>query len=429
MKCIFNSFIFYCILFLVLGFVLSWHGSRISKNSKIGSRVEHIKRSTQIKEDFKMGLRIQNNIAALNTHRQMQISDLNLSRSLERLSSGYRINRAADDAAGLSVSMKFRAQIRSLYQASRNASEGNSLLQVAEGGADQISGILTRMKELATQAASANTTSADRTNINSEVTTLKEEIDRIAKSTKYGTTALIDGTFGTTNVTTYGALGGAYDVNSVDVSGAAANTTYSVVISTSGTNKVMTISLGGTQQAISVADGSIADGESKTLNFSSLGISVVVNSEYDQAANLSATGTMSTGALGASTFQVGSGDDVNDRIAFNLGDMTAAGLVIDAIDVNSQSGAQTALGLVDAAIGTLATRRSEIGVTQNRFGFTIANIATSVENITAAESVIRDADLAFETIAFTKNQILLQAGTAMLAQANIAPQSILGVLG
>ncbi len=375
-----------------------------------------------------MGLRIQNNIAALNTHRQMTISDMNLSKSLERLSSGYRINRAADDAAGLSVSMKFRAQIRSLYQASRNASEGNSLLQVAEGGADQISGILSRMKELATQAASANTTSADRTNINSEVTTLKEEIDRIANSTKYGTTALIDGSFGTTNVTTYGALGGAFDVNSVDVSGATANTTYTVGITTSGTNKLMTISLGGTTQAITVANGTIADGNSKTLSFSSLGISVVVNSEYDQGTNLTA-GTMATGDLGESTFQVGSGDDVNDRIAFSLGDMTATGLTIDGIDVDSQSGAQSALTLVDAAISTLATRRSEIGVTQNRFGFTIANIATSVENITAAESVIRDADLAFETIAFTKNQILLQAGTAMLAQANLAPQSILGVLG
>ncbi len=142
-----------------------------------------------------MGLRIQNNIAALNTHRQLQISDLALSKSLERLSSGFRINRAADDAAGLSVSMKFRAQIRSLQQASRNANEANALLQVAEGGADQISNILSRMKELATQAASSNTTSGDRANISTEVNTLVAEIDRIAGSTKYGTMPLIDGSF------------------------------------------------------------------------------------------------------------------------------------------------------------------------------------------------------------------------------------------
>ncbi|MEE9215535.1 MAG: flagellin [Thermodesulfobacteriota bacterium] len=275
-----------------------------------------------------MGLRIQNNIAALNTHRQLQISDLALSKSLERLSSGFRINRAADDAAGLSVSMKFRAQIRSLQQASRNANEANALLQVAEGGADQISNILSRMKELATQAASSNTTSGDRANISTEVNTLKSEIDRIAASTKYGTTSLIDGSF--------------------------------------------------------------------------------VNS----------------------TFQVGSENNADNQITFSLGDMRTgtAGLNVD-VDVSTQSGAQVALTTIDTAISTLADRRSTIGVMQNRFGFTIANIATSVENITAAESVIRDSDLAFETIAFTKNQILLQAGTAMLAQANLAPQFLLGLLG
>jgi flagellin len=382
---------------------------------------------------LKMGLRIQNNIAALNTHRQMTISDLNLSKSLERLSSGYRINRAADDAAGLSVSMKFRAQIRSLYQASRNASEGNSLLQVAEGGADQISAILSRMKELATQAASSNTTAADRTNINSEVDTLKDEINRIAASTKYGTTALIDGSFGTTSVSVYGTLTSGQEVTAVDVSNAAANTTYAVTIATTAAAKEMIIGDGaGTTQTITTNFNTIAEGTTSTLDFSNLGIKVTVTAGYDADSNtISANGSMVTGSLGNSTFQVGSENNTDNRIAFSLGDMTTAtsGLNIATIDVDSQSGAQTALTLVDSAISALANKRSEVGVTQNRFAFTLANIATSVENITAAESVIREAELAFETIAFTKNQILLQAGTAMLAQANLAPQSILGVLG
>jgi flagellin len=364
----------------------------------------------------------------------MQISDSNLAKSLERLSSGYRINRAADDAAGLSVSMKFRAQIRSLYQASRNASEGNSLLQVAEGGADQIAGILSRMKELATQAASANTTSGDRTNINSEVDTLRDEIDRIAASTKYGTTALINGTFGTTAVSQYGSLSSGYEVIGVDVSNAAGTTSYSVSITTGNqTTRTMVIGqVGGSDtQTIVTTVNTITEGSTSTLNFSDLGIKVTVSAAYDTvAASVTANGTaMTTTALGNSTFQVGSENSTDDRISFSLGDMTASGLAINGLDVNSQTGAQTALTEIDSAISTLATRRSEVGVTQNRFGFTIANIATSVENITAAESVIRDADLAFETIAFTKNQILLQAGTAMLAQANLAPQSILGVLG
>ncbi len=377
-----------------------------------------------------MGLRIQNNIAALNTHRQMQISDLALSKSLERLSSGFRINRAADDAAGLAVSMKFRAQIGSLRQASRNASEGNSLLQVAEGGADQISNILSRMKELATQAASANTSTSDRANIASEVNTLELEIDRIANSTRYGSSTLIDGSFGTTSVSVAGALGGAYDVISVDVSNGIADATYNIAITTTASAKVMTIDDGTTTQSVSVSfnDTDLEDGETKTLNFSSLGISLTVNSEYDQDANVTA-GTMLTGCLGASTFQVGSENSVNDRVSFSLGDMTtsATGLNL-ALDLTTQSGAQSALSDVDSAISVLADRRATIGVAQNRFGYTIANIATSVENISAAESVIRDADFAFETVAFTKNQILLQAGTAMLAQANLAPQAILGVL-
>ncbi len=382
---------------------------------------------------LKMGLRIQNNIAALNTHRQMTISDLNLSKSLERLSSGYRINRAADDAAGLSVSMKFRAQIRSLYQASRNASEGNSLLQVAEGGADQISNILTRMKELATQASSSNTTSNDRSNINDEVSTLKDEINRIAESTKYGTTSLIDGTFGTTAISNYGNLVVSNEVISLDVSNAVANTSYTVSISTTASAKIMSITSAEGTQAITTSFATITEGSTGTLDFSDIGLRMTVTADYDKVGTNTDTGgtVMRVGDLGNSTFQVGSENNSDNRIAFSLGDMRTgtAGLNIANVDVNSQTGAQTALTEIDGAINTLATKRAEVGVTQNRFAFTIANIATSVENITAAESVIRDADLAFETIAFTKNQILLQAGTAMLAQANLAPQSILGVLG
>jgi flagellin len=263
--------------------------------------------------------------------------------------------------------------------------------------------------------------------------TLKDEINRIAASTKYGTTALIDGSFGTTSVSVYGTLTSGQEVTAVDVSNAAANTTYAVTIATTAAAKEMIIGDGaGTTQTITTNFNTIAEGTTSTLDFSNLGIKVTVTAGYDADSNtISANGSMVTGSLGNSTFQVGSENNTDNRIAFSLGDMTTAtsGLNIATIDVDSQSGAQTALTLVDSAISALANKRSEVGVTQNRFAFTIANIATSVENITAAESVIRDADLAFETIAFTKNQILLQAGTAMLAQANLAPQSILGVLG
>ncbi len=378
-----------------------------------------------------MGLRIQNNIAALNTHRQLQISDLALSKSLERLSSGFRINRAADDAAGLSVSMRFRAQIRSMQQASRNASEGNSLLQTAEGGAEQIASILQRMKELATQASSANTTSSDRANIASEVDTLEQEIDRIAGSTKYGNSTLLDGSFGTTSVSIFGALSGTFSVISVDVSNAAGSTQFNVSITTQpGVSRTMAIGDGTTTQTIVVNYNTIADNATQTLNFDNLGITVKVDSIFDSGSPaVSANGTMTTTALGDSTFQVGNENTTDHRISFSLGDMRVgtAGLNVD-IDVSTQSGAQSALTTIDNAINTLGDRRAIIGVSQNRFGFAIANLATSIENITASESIIRDADIAFETVAFTKNQILLQAGTAMLAQANLAPQVVLSLL-
>jgi flagellin len=378
-----------------------------------------------------MGLRIQNNIAALNTHRQLQISDLALSRSLERLSSGFRINRAADDAAGLSVSMRFRAQIRSMQQASRNASEGNSLLQTAEGGAEQIASILQRMKELATQSASANTTSSDRANISAEVDTLEQEIDRIAGATKYGNSTLLDGSFGTTGVSVFGALAGTFSVISVDVSNAAGSTQFNVSITTqAGVSRTMAIGDGITTQTLVVNYGDIANNATKTLNFDELGITVKVDSIFDSGVPaISVNGTMTTTALGESTFQVGNENTTDHRISFALGDMRVgtAGLNVD-IDVSTQSGAQTALTTIDNAINTLGDRRAIIGISQNRFGFAIANLATSIENITASESIIRDADIAFETVAFTKNQILLQAGTAMLAQANLAPQVVLGLL-
>ena len=378
-----------------------------------------------------MSLRIQNNIAALNTHRQLQISDLALSKSLERLSSGFRINRAGDDAAGLSVSMRFRAQIRSLQQASRNAAEGNSLLQVAEGGAEKIASILQRMKELATQAASANTTSNDRTNIESEISTLETEIDRIAGSTKYGSSTLLDGTFGSTSVSVFGPLSNTNDIVTVDVSAASALASYTVTIATTATAKTISIvEVGGAAatETVTVAFNTISAGNTQTLVFSNQGIRLMVNSDFDSSSN-SASGTMNTGVLGQSTFQVGNENTTDHRIAFSIGDMTTgtAGLDVD-VTVNTQTGAQSALTTIDNAIDTLANRRADIGVTQNRFGFTIANLATSVENLTASESIIRDADIAFETVAFTKNQILLQAGVAMLAQANLAPQALLGVL-
>jgi flagellin len=387
----------------------------------------------EIKEDLKMGLRIQNNIAALNTNRNLGIADRGLSRSLERLSSGFKINKASDDSAGLAISMRFRAQIKSLAQGASNASQASSMLQVAEGATDQITNILQRMKELATQAASDNTQSADRTKINNEISDLELEIDRIVNSTKYSGSTLIDGSFGATSVSSAGALVSGNDVSAVDVSGATAASSYTVTIGTSSGTKTMTIELGTTTQSITVSNGSIAAGESKVLDFSTLGVKVTVNSNFDDtAANGAAAAATTTTTATTATFQLGNENNADNRIAFSLVDLNLAVLANGAtgdVSTDTLANAQAALTTIDTAIDTVATARASIGSIQNRMGFAGANIATSLENLTAAESVIRDADLAFETIDFTKNQILLQAGVAMLAQANAAPQAVLRLLG
>jgi flagellin len=394
------------------------------------------KRHTQeIKEDLKMGLRIQNNIAALNTHRNLTIADKGLSRSLERLSSGFRINKASDDSAGLAISMRFRAQIRSLAQGASNASQATSLLQVAEGATDQITNMLQRMKELATQAASDNTQTADRTKINNEITALEEEIDRIVNSTKYSGSTLIDGSFGSTAISDNGNLAVnpvGTSVTAADVSGAAAASTFSVAITTSGGTKNMTIiEVGVATQTIEISVGSIASGDTSVLDFSTLGIKVTVDSDYDAIGKTVAAANTTTTTATQATFQLGFEDNDNNRIAFGLADLNLAALAAGGGDVTvlTLTGAQSALSTIDEAIDTVATARATIGSIQNRMGFAGANIATSIENLTAAESIIRDADLAFETLAFTKNQILLQAGVAMLAQANAAPQAVLSLLG
>ncbi|GAX60018.1 flagellin [Candidatus Scalindua japonica] len=376
-----------------------------------------------------MGLRIQNNISAFNSHRNLKIADAGLSKSLEKLSSGFRINKASDDAAGLAVSMRFRSQIKSLQQASRNATEANSMLQIAEGAADQITNILQRMKELATQAASTNTGATDRNNISAEVNNLESEISRIANSTKYSGTSLIDGNFGSLGVSSAGSLVSQFGITAVDVSGAATATEYGITVSTAGNNS-MTITDGTTTETVSITTASTGL-DTQTLDFSNLGIKVDVNAVFsNDTLNTmdAAASTMVTSATTTSSFQVGYENNSNNSISFSLADLTTAGLTAG-VDVSSLSGAQTALTTIDTAMDTLADARATIGKTQNQFGYATANLSSTIENLSAAESVIRDADMALETVAFTKNQILMQAGTSMLAQSNQSPQVVLSLLG
>ncbi len=366
-----------------------------------------------------MALRIQTNIAALNAHRNLAISDTGMAKSLERLSSGYRVNRAADDAAGLAMSNKFITQIRSMAVASRNASQANSLLQIAEGGTDQISSILQRLKELATQAASANS-AQNLSDINTEATALKAEIDRIANSTTFQGTSLLTG-WGTHTSTKTFTVDNTYDFSVVNATAA----TYSVAASAgvSITIKNLTTSV---SQTLTVAAGA------NTYDFSSMGISfkTSINAAVTVASLAAAALDGVVVGVTDATFQIGETNTSNYQISFQIAAATKASLSVDTqVDLSTASGASTAMGKIDAAIGALNTLRASIGATMNRLDYTAANLATATENASAANSVIKDVDMAAEMTSFTKNQILVQAGTSMLAQANSSPQLVLSLFG
>ncbi len=377
-----------------------------------------------------MGLRIQNNVEALNAHRNLGISNRGLSKSLERLSSGFRINRAADDAAGLSISQGLRADIASYKVASRNTAEATSLLQVAEGALDQVGNMLTRLKELATQASSANAAS-DLDKINAEAQKLILEIDRIAEHTEYSGTKLVNGTFGVgfTAETDMSASTGL-----VNATGLKAGEEYTISANTvAGGLATITITTGDITQT--VITSTVSGDSTKNVDFDALGISLTINSNW---ADGTSEGTFTAAASGSSTFQVGHKNDEFSRISISLGDSTKEVLgttaggaenAISGIDLSTVTGAMAALSTVDFAISDLANVRGDIGAAQNRLNYAAANLSTTIENVTAAESVIRDVDMAAEMTTFTKNQILMQAGTAMLAQANMAPQSILSLIG
>lgn len=373
-----------------------------------------------------MSLAIQNNIAAMNAHRQLQITDAGLSQALERLSSGYRINRAADDAAGLSISMQMSADIASYQMASRNAAEATSLLQVAEGATDQISNMLTRLKELATQASSSNA-SGNLDKINAEGNQLIDEINRIAKVTEYSGTKLLDGTFGVTvsssGITSTLGYGGATGLQS--------GVTYHVATATGG-NITISATVGGQGVSQTLNDVSAPTSGTKEVNFAALGLTLTLNDGFTAAFD----GDIAASTATASNFQIGAKNNDDNRIGIMLGSVKASddtgaglttGLNLSKDQLLSAANAQNFLDDVDTAISTLADRRGDIGAAQNRLGYASANLATTIENVQSAESTIRDTDMASEMTQFTKNQILLQAGTAMLAQANAAPQTLLSL--
>ena len=363
-----------------------------------------------------MGLRINTNIGAINAHRHLLQTDFRLSRNMERLSSGYRINHASDDAAGLSIANRLRTNVRSLTVASRNVNEAKSMVNVAEGAANQVEGILERLKELATQAASDNA-STDRDKINSEASTLLNEIDRIVNDTEYQGTVLLTGNFGN-GLSSVSVSGSGLGSSDFSVGGAAAATyTFNV----SSTNLAITGN-NITQTVTVTSEGA------QTINFDKLGITINADSDFSVAGLDGDTITVTAGACGG-VFQVGSGNDNSaDTIGVTLGDLTTSSLGVSGISLSDRSSASSALSTIDSAINTVNNKLGDMGAAINRLDYAYSNLQVTIENFQSSESVIRDVDMASEMVSFTKNQILEQAGVAMLAQANMSSQGVLTLM-
>jgi flagellin len=368
-----------------------------------------------------------------------------MERNVERLSSGLRINKAADDAAGLAISERMGNRVRGMQQAHRNVQQGNNMLQTAEGATNEIGNILGRMRELAVQGASDTVGSSDRSSLKLEFDQLKSEVTRIAQSTEYNGNKLIDGAFAskldtaagtvdtiTTATTTINAGGkitaaGTYDITVDDAAGANteaidAGDTITLNIS-GGADYVYTLTaddLSGTD----LKAGTVMD--FKTSGGVDSGIRIKADSDTAVSGFDTKTVVVTTDSA---TIQVGADSDSNNRLSFTLAPQTEAHLGLDAITLDATASSyQGAITSLDAALTVVNDSRSNIGSIQNRLEYTASNLMASIQNESASMSTIRDADFAAEAADLAKNQILVQSGTAMLAQANGLSQNVLALI-
>lgn len=355
-------------------------------------------------------MRINQNISAMNTYTKLTAANAAKSKSLEKLSSGLRINRAGDDAAGLAISEKMRGQIGGLNQSVRNAQDGISLIQTAEGALSETHSILQRMRDLSVQSSNGTNTDDDRKEIQEEFKQLSSEIDRIAENTEFNTKTLLTGSASTVTSTT--AVVG---VASTKSNGAEAGT---YTIDGSVADK-LTMTFNGVSETIADLGGA------QKLDFKTFGISIETDATYvKQTATDSVV--IAAGAQDPIEFHIGANE--SQTTVLTLNDMTTTGLGLVGTKLDTAAAAETAITTIDNAIALVSSERSKLGANQNRLDHTINNLTTTSENLTAAESRIRDVDMAQEMMQFTKNNILSQAATSMLAQANQMPQSVLQLL-
>lgn len=384
-----------------------------------------------------MALTVNTNIASLNTQRNLNSSGKALDTSLQRLSTGSRINSAKDDAAGLQISNRLSSQINGLNVAVKNSNDGISMSQTAEGALQQSTSILQRMRDLALQSANGSNSDDERTALNSEVTELKKELNRISNTTTFGGKKLLDGSFETTTFQVGSAanetisvkidemstdsLTGKYYEGSVSATSGTATASGEATVSMTVDGKAVTVST-------TIASGATAVEASRQLgaaiNDANLGVGAFV--QDDGSMKIISQQTDGANELTALTFS-------GAPAGITAGTYTAATAVttdkISDIDVSTVQNSQESVLVIDQAIQKIDSQRADLGAVQNRFENTIGNLQNIAENVSAARGRIQDTDFAAETANLTKNQILQQAGTAILAQANQLPQAVLSLLG
>ena len=376
---------------------------------------------------------INTNIMSLNAQRNLSTSQDMLATSMQRLSTGLRINSAKDDAAGLAISERFTAQIRGLDQAARNANDGISLAQTAEGALGEVTNNMQRIRELSVQSSNASNNNSDRAALQTEVSQLLSEINRVADTTTFNGVNVLDGSFSGAAFQVGANAGETITVSSIvdantaalgSVSQASASvaasglTGFATAIAAGGVT-VNGVDIGAISGASSAAEraGQLVDAINEVSSQTNVGAS------YDSATGqLTLTGSQNIVIAGTTDSATVAGW-ANATVA-----TTATSTGIDTLDISSYAGAQLGIQLIDSALDTVNTARASLGAIQSRFESVVASVQIQSENLSASRSRIQDADFAKETASLTRGQILQQAGTAMLSQANSAPQSVLSLL-
>ena len=406
---------------------------------------------------------VQHNLSAMNANRMLNVTTSAQSKSTEKLSSGYKINRAADDAAGLSISEKMRKQIKGLTQASSNAQDGVSAVQTAEGALTEVHSMLQRMNELAVQSSNGTNSQTDRKAIQDEIDQLTSEIDRVSETTKFNETYLLKGDATKTDTayfmeSKYNVTGGIYEEGSdTEITTAAAlekaikdgkklyteaydkadNKQTADKIAVKGTNYAYVTKLydknGKEVSAQNIQDSKNADGTAAVKYYTSsageAGATAPATNMEITAANAKnfTKGYEVNGSISFS-LHVGADSAEDNKIVVNIDSMSAKGIGVYGLKVDTEDDATAAIDRIAEAVQKVSSQRSTLGAAQNRLEHTISNLDNVVENTTSAESRIRDTDMAQEMVNYSKNNILAQAGQSMLAQANQSNQGVLSLL-